>query len=148
MKPCHPCRVAPHRAPRAPPTTERAFAMHPHLTTPYREQLQAQRASLLDQLAQQRGGPVDRANALGRAPQPEESRAQSATERELAFALDEHETAHLTAVGAALARIAAGTYGECTDCGARITAARLHATPEAARCVHCQEKAEQHRQTT
>ena len=51
------------------------------------------------------------------------------------------------AVEAALARIEAGTYGECTDCGAHITAARLHATPEAARCVRCQEKAEQHRRT-
>ncbi|MNT89889.1 RNA polymerase-binding transcription factor [compost metagenome] len=43
---------------------------------------------------------------------------------------------------AALNRIEAGTYGECTDCGTDITAARLHATPEAPRCVHCQEKAE------
>ncbi len=32
-----------------------------------------------------------------------------------------------------------------TFTGTHITAARLHATPEAARCVHCQEKAEQHR---
>ena len=77
--------------------------------------------------------------------QPEDPRAQLATERELEFALDERETAHLAAVVAALTRIEAGTYGECTDCGTHITAARLHATPEAARCVHCQEKAEQHR---
>ena len=40
---------------------------------------------------------------------------------------------------AALARIEKGSYGECTDCDARITAARLHATPEAPRCIHCQE---------
>lgn len=112
---------------------------------PYRQLLQAQQAALLAQLAEQRGGSIGRAEAAAEHfGQPEDPRAQRATERELAFALDEHETAHLTAVGAALARIAAGTYGECTDCGARITAARLHATPEAARCVHCQEKAEQH----
>ncbi|MDD0841052.1 TraR/DksA family transcriptional regulator [Curvibacter sp. HBC61] len=116
--------------------------MHPHLTTPYREQLQAQRASLLDQLAQQRGGLVDRANALGRAPQPEESRAQSATERELAYALDEREISEIAAIDAALQRIQDGRYGECTACGVDIPAARLHAAPEAERCIACQEALE------
>ena len=41
-------------------------------------------------------------------------------------------------VAAARQRLAAGTYGECTDCGVHIPAARLKATPEAARCIHCQ----------
>lgn len=113
---------------------------------PYHQLLLAQQAALLAQLAEQRGGTIGRAEAAAvHFGQPEDPRAQLATERELAFALDEHETAHLAAVEAALARIEAGTYGECTDCGTHITAARLHATPEAARCVHCQEKVEQHR---
>ncbi|MDD0811632.1 TraR/DksA family transcriptional regulator [Curvibacter sp. RS43] len=116
--------------------------MHPHLTTPYRDQLQAQRASLLAQLAQQRGGLVDRAEAQGRAPQPEESHAQTATERELAFALDERETAEIAAIDAALQRIADGHYGTCTECGTDIPAARLHAAPQAERCIHCQEALE------
>lgn len=110
---------------------------------PFRQQLLAQQAALLAQLSEQRGGTIGRAEAAAeRFAQPENPRAQLATEKELAFALDEHETAHLAAVDAALARIDAGTYGVCTDCGAHITAARLHANPEAARCVHCQEKAE------
>lgn len=113
---------------------------------PYRQLLLAQQAALLAQLAEQRGGTIGRAEAAAaHFGQSEDPRAQRATERELEFALDEHETVHLAAVEAALARVEAGTYGECTDCGAHITAARLHATPEAARCVHCQEKAEQHR---
>src|SRR5450830_1876900 len=90
--------------------------MHTHLTQPFREQLLAQRASLIEQLALQRGGLVDRAQADGRAPQPEDSHAQSATERELAFALDERETAEVAAIDAALQRIAAGHYGECLAC--------------------------------
>lgn len=111
---------------------------------PFRQQLLAQQSALLAQLAEQRGGVMGRAEAAAdRFGQPQDPRAQVATERELAFALDERETAHLAAVDAALARIDAGAYGECTDCGTHITAARLHATPEAARCVHCQEKAEQ-----
>jgi RNA polymerase-binding transcription factor DksA len=34
--------------------------------------------------------------------------------------------------------LAAGTYGICVDCGQEIPAARLHAVPEAIRCVECQ----------
>ncbi|MDH4416975.1 MAG: TraR/DksA family transcriptional regulator [Acidovorax sp.] len=113
---------------------------------PFRQQLLAQQAELLAQLVAQRGGVIGRAEAAAdHFGQPEDPRAQLATERELAFALDAHETIHLAAIEAALARIETGKYGECTDCGAHIAAARLHATPEAARCVHCQEKAEQHR---
>ncbi len=111
----------------------------------FRQQLLAQQSALLAQLAEQRGGTIGRAEAAAEQfSHPEDPRAQLATERELAFALDERETTHLTEVQAALARIEAGTYGECTHCGTPITAARLHATPEAPRCVHCQEKAEQH----
>lgn len=37
----------------------------------------------------------------------------------------------------AQARLAAGTYGVCEDCGKPIAAARLEALPEATRCVSC-----------
>ena len=53
--------------------------------------------------------------------------------------------AHLTegvAVRAALARLADGSYGECTDCGQPVGVARLLAQPAAARCIACQSKAE------
>ncbi len=103
----------------------------------------AKRASLLDQLATLRGGPIGRVEAsnahFGRT---EDSTAQVATARELEFALDERETAELAQVDAALKRIAQGTYGQCLDCGVEIPAARLRAAPEAARCVACQEKLE------
>jgi DnaK suppressor protein len=44
---------------------------------------------------------------------------------------------------AALARLEAGTYGVCVDCGERIVEDRLSFRPEAARCLSCQEKFEQ-----
>jgi DnaK suppressor protein len=114
-------------------------------SAPFLQQLLAQRAALLAQLAEQRGGTIGRAEvAAAHFGEHEDSRAQTNTERDLEFALSEHETAHLATIDAALARIEAGTYGECTDCGVNISAARLHATPEAGRCIHCQEKAEQH----
>jgi DnaK suppressor protein len=45
-------------------------------------------------------------------------------------------------VHAALARLDAGTYGICVDCGQPIPDARLEVRPEAARCVADQEKHE------
>ena len=112
----------------------------------YREQLLGMRAALLAQMAQQRGGLVGRAEvAAEHFGRPEDSQAQVATEREIEFALGERETMELSAIDNALARIEAGTFGECTDCGISIPAARLHAAPETHRCVHCQEKQEQRR---
>ena len=45
-------------------------------------------------------------------------------------------------VVAALARIDAGTYGTCVDCGQPIAEERLEARPEVARCMADQQKAE------
>jgi DnaK suppressor protein len=45
-------------------------------------------------------------------------------------------------VRAALARVDAGTYGQCVNCGRELPAERLEARPEAERCVDCQQKAE------
>ncbi|HEU0129522.1 MAG TPA: TraR/DksA C4-type zinc finger protein [Mycobacteriales bacterium] len=39
---------------------------------------------------------------------------------------------------AALARIDAGTFGTCVECGTPLPEERLDARPEAARCVTCQ----------
>ncbi|MEO8024200.1 TraR/DksA family transcriptional regulator [Polaromonas sp.] len=118
--------------------------MNPQQAAPYRQQLLAQRTALLAQISAQRGGTVSRADsAAEHFGQPEDSRAQVATEREIEFALGERETAELAAIDAALGRIEAGSYGQCTDCGVSIPVARLQASPEAQRCIPCQEKAEQ-----
>jgi RNA polymerase-binding transcription factor DksA len=45
-------------------------------------------------------------------------------------------------VEAALARLRAGTYGVCQDCGAVIPFSRLDAYPTAKRCWNCQESYE------
>lgn len=49
----------------------------------------------------------------------------------------------LAEVESALARIADGSFGICSDCGAEIAAARLDANPAARRCIRCQEALEQ-----
>ena len=117
--------------------------MTPLDTTAFQAKLLQQRASLAAQLSALRGGPIGRVEAsadhFGR---HEDSTAQTATERELEFALDDHETKELAAVDAALQRIEDGSYGQCTACGVTIPRARLQAAPEAERCIACQEKAE------
>ncbi|GIH08408.1 hypothetical protein Rhe02_64750 [Rhizocola hellebori] len=42
----------------------------------------------------------------------------------------------------ALARLEAGTYGVCQECGEQIAAPRLKAMPHATCCVGCQERQE------
>lgn len=115
----------------------------PLLTAPFKKQLLARQVVLLEQLASLRGGSVSRSEAsASHFSRPEDSTAQTNTARDLEFALDEHETAELRQVEEALLRIEAGTYGQCIDCGVDIPQARLHAAPEAARCLACQEKME------
>lgn len=113
-------------------------------TTSYKQQLQAQRATLLKQLASLRGGQVGRAEASAAhfGEREPDSRAQMESERGLEFTLDARESAELDAIEAALQRIEAGVYGVCTDCGVDIPDARLHAAPETPRCIVCQDRLE------
>jgi DnaK suppressor protein len=61
---------------------------------------------------------------------------------ELDIAEVRHALAELNEVDLALARMRAGTYGECRDCGEPIALARLSAYPTATRCLACQERHE------
>ena len=52
------------------------------------------------------------------------------------------DVGELRDVEAARRRLDDGSYGICTDCGAGIAFERLHAEPQAARCVECQRRHE------
>ena len=109
----------------------------------FAHQLRQMRTDLIAQLRAQRGGKVGRAeSAPDRHDTQSSDWAQNEGERSLAMALDERETAELTAIEAALKRIEAGDYGQCSDCGVQIPTARLHANPVALRCIDCQGKFE------
>ncbi len=64
--------------------------------------------------------------------------ASQVFEQQRDLALREHNEGQLDHIDAALARIAAGTYGVCTSCHLRIGAERLEALPTAALCIDCQ----------
>ena len=67
--------------------------------------------------------------------------ASQVFEQQRDLALRDKDTQHLEAVDAALARVAAGTYGRCTSCGGVIADERLDALPWAALCIDCQRTA-------
>lgn len=111
----------------------------------YKAQLIEARRQLLERIAYERGGVVSRADvAADHFDNSFQSRAQMQTERQTEFAMNEHETAELVDIEAALERLQAGTYGQCTDCGITIPTARLNAYPIAKRCINCQSLVEKH----
>ena len=117
--------------------------MNTPMSDTFPRQLQEMRADVLAQLRAQRGGKIGRAEAAANARETEsDDWAQADAERDLAFALEERESAELVAIDDALKRVADGSYGLCVDCGESIAAARLHANPVAMRCLGCQDKAE------
>jgi DnaK suppressor protein len=106
---------------------------------PYLYQLTHQRNQLLAQVAEQRGGQVGRAEvATAHFDKGQDDQAQILSERAIEFALNEHELVELQAIEDALKRIQEGVYGLCLACGVPIPHERLHAAPQALRCVDCQ----------
>jgi DnaK suppressor protein len=104
--------------------------------------LLAQKVRLLDKIAQERGGLKTRSEAAADLAPAEQSHAQNITERDTAFALQEHALEELEATELALMRIAQGTYGLCLVCDRVIPITRLLAFPSAMRCIACQAAAE------
>lgn len=105
----------------------------------HKERLLRERAELLQRIAQERGGLVSRVDMAAKHDEHDfGSRAQATSERDDEFAMNEHETAELGALDAALERLDAGLYGTCKDCGVQIAEARLAAYPATLRCIDCQ----------
>lgn len=64
-------------------------------------------------------------------------------EQELSLAMMMSENEMLECVEEALTRIADGTFGDCEECGGRITKTRLSAIPYAALCLKCASEEEE-----
>lgn len=110
---------------------------------PPKERLLRLRTQLLQRICEQRGGQTSRVEMAARHDlRASDNRAQAITEINEEFAMNEHETAELSAIDQALDRLAQGRYGQCVDCGAAIDQARLKVWPQALRCVQCQARTE------
>jgi len=105
--------------------------------------LLAQKVQLLEKMKQERSGATSRVEAAAQLSSAEQSHAQNFTERDTAFAIQEHDMAELDATELALMRITQGTYGLCLACETEIPITRLLAFPAAKRCIDCQTVAEE-----
>ena len=63
-------------------------------------------------------------------------------DQEFTLGLIENEQATLDQVQTALARIEAGTFGRCDECGEPIAKPRLQALPYTKHCIQCARKLE------
>lgn len=85
------------------------------------------------------GACVEQIEEAQREPLADDS-SEQAVAREDDEALDGIERAAIEDIASmrqAIARLDAGTYGLCVDCGEAIAEARLEALPTATRCINC-----------
>ena len=124
------------------------IGMSTSLTETQRQQLRGaleqRKAELLSELGEiQRDTLSALGDAAGAEPSDDQKdqadRMAQDTVRDAEATRDHDE---LVAVRAALARVADGSYGECTECGKPVGTERLFAQPAAARCIVCQSAAE------
>lgn len=104
-----------------------------------RRALAARRAVLAREV--ESGVAKRRADAADNVPDSGEI-ASAAVAREVGIAEVERDIAEIAAIDAALRRLDDGSYGRCLDCGTAIESARLAHSPEAARCLACQQRHE------
>ena len=70
-------------------------------------------------------------------PADPEDRATDLENQDALEGIENSENQEIQQIGQALKRIAGGTYGVCTQCGADIDPKRLKALPNATRCISC-----------
>lgn len=81
-------------------------------------------------------------NHPDRVPAHDAEPATRDTEDRVALAILDTEEHVLAEVTTAIARLDAGTFGTCEQCGHAISRARLDAVPFARRCIRCARTAE------
>lgn len=69
--------------------------------------------------------------------------SDAAMQEEIDFALIQMKAETIARVDEALARLDAGEYGNCFECGGEVSERRLRALPFAVRCTFCEERREQ-----
>jgi DnaK suppressor protein len=110
------------------------------MTDDRRAALRAERERVLSRLAgleREFASFIEAADTANADDEHDPEGATIAFERQHVAAHIGHAREQLRQVDAALARIDAGTYGICADCGGQVPAGRLAARPAATRCVEC-----------
>jgi RNA polymerase-binding transcription factor DksA len=103
----------------------------------YRVRLEADRKTLLVELAREQT-PEDFGNDIDSADE-EADEAESFGDK---LAISEALKERISAIDAALARVAVGTYGACEGCKGPIETAVLDLAPESTLCQKCKQQGE------
>jgi RNA polymerase-binding protein DksA len=114
-----------------------------------------QQRARLDELRTRLAQDLERAREMRQAnlPPPDEpsysnhlaDEGSATYQQEENLAVERHLSRELESVDAALARLAAGTYGKCENCGRPISPERLEALPTATWCMDCKSRQVQRR---
>ncbi|MEZ4771484.1 MAG: TraR/DksA C4-type zinc finger protein [Caldilineales bacterium] len=107
---------------------------------PFRQQLEAERAELLETISHFEIAARNKKPGLGNHMADD---GTEAFDQAAGLALHRNDEALLVEVDAALARLDKGTYGLCERCGNQIDYARLQALPYARLCISCQQYIEE-----
>lgn len=108
----------------------------------FREELEAERAQLLDQVVELDAEADVKYWREGGFDDDPADAGSASFERETAQSLSNHARGLLVQIDDALRRLDAGTYGTCERCGEKIEFARLEALPSATLCLSCKRHAE------
>ena len=93
-----------------------------------------------DTLARVRDFRRGQADTVASSPGDEMDVARSLADVETHAALIERAQERLKAIDAAIARLSAGAYGKCMNCGEEVPLERLQAVPFAQYCIDCQDE--------
>ena len=105
---------------------------------PLQAALLARRTVLVDQRSAHRDGLSRAEHARDLLLQDGDDATRRDAERDVDFARVDRDAVLLAEIDQALARLEAGRYGLCADCGKAIALARLQSAPQALRCVACE----------
>ena len=117
--------------------------MNPDDLREFREALLARRGDLLEEADRTAHGMGDEVETF---PDPTD-RGSHEGERNLVLRIRDRERKLLSKVEEALARMEAGTYGFCEECGLTIGIERLRARPVTTLCIECKSAAEAREKT-
>jgi len=107
----------------------------PKTLASFRQRLQARRKVVVESTVR---GQRELEELMGQdRPAEMEEDAQSSAAEFVLARLSENQRREVAQIDGALARIDAGTYGECVECGAMISIERLKAVPYALRDAGC-----------
>jgi RNA polymerase-binding protein DksA len=102
--------------------------------------LAAERAATVERLTaleRERAAIIESSGSAAADDEHDPEGATIAFERQHLAALISQARGHLARIDAAMARLAAGSYGRCESCGQPIGAARLAARPATSVCIDC-----------